>query len=64
MRQMLIFSVFRKVRCRKDSLILSCQDTISTGIMQMLDAIQAQEDKTQEKLKEKQGVVVRGKKNW
>ena len=31
---------------------------------QMLDAIQAQEDKTQEKLKEKQGVVVRGKKNW
>ena len=30
---------------------------------QMLDAIQAQEDKTQEKLKEKQGVVVRGKKN-
>ncbi|MDE5623697.1 MAG: tetratricopeptide repeat protein [Alistipes sp.] len=31
---------------------------------QMLDAIQAQEDKTQEKLKEKQGVVVRGGKNW
>ena len=31
---------------------------------QMLDAIQAQEDKTQKKLKEKQGVVVRGKKNW
>ena len=31
---------------------------------QMLDAIQAQEDKTQEKLKEKQGMVVRGKKNW
>lgn len=31
---------------------------------QMLDAIQAQEDKTQEKLKERQGVVVRGKKNW
>lgn len=31
---------------------------------QMLDAIQSQEDKTQEKLKEKQGVVVRGKKNW
>ena len=31
---------------------------------QMLDAIQAQEDKTQEKLKEKQGVVGRGKKNW
>lgn len=31
---------------------------------QMLDAIQAQEDKTQEKLKEKQGVIVRGKKNW
>ena len=30
----------------------------------MLDAIQAQEDRTQEKLKEKQGVVVRGKKNW
>lgn len=31
---------------------------------QMLDAIQAQEDRTQEKLKEKQGVVVRSKKNW
>lgn len=31
---------------------------------QMLDAIQAQEDKTQEKLKEKRGVVVRGRKNW
>lgn len=32
---------------------------------QMLDAIQAQEDKTQEKLKEKnKGVVIRGKKNW
>lgn len=30
----------------------------------MLDAIQAQEDKTQEKLKEKAGVVVRLKKNW
>ncbi|MDE6374282.1 MAG: tetratricopeptide repeat protein, partial [Alistipes sp.] len=29
---------------------------------QMLDAIQAQEDKTQDKLKEKQGVIVRGKK--
>lgn len=31
---------------------------------QMLDAIQAQEDRTQEKLKEKQGVIVRGTKNW
>lgn len=31
---------------------------------QILDAIQAQEDKTQEKLKEQKGVVVRGKKNW
>ncbi|WP_418991063.1 tetratricopeptide repeat protein [Alistipes sp.] len=31
---------------------------------QILDAIQAREDKTQEKLKEKQGVVVRGRKNW
>lgn len=30
----------------------------------MLDAIQAQEDKTQDKLKEKQGVIVRGGKNW
>ena len=30
----------------------------------MLDAIQAQEDKTQEKVKEKQGVIVRGNKNW
>ena len=31
---------------------------------QMLDTIQAQEDRTQDKLKEKQGVVVRGSKNW
>ena len=31
---------------------------------QMLDAIQAQEDKTQDKLKDKQGVVVSGGKNW
>ncbi|MFI3317456.1 MAG: tetratricopeptide repeat protein [Rikenellaceae bacterium] len=33
---------------------------------QMLDAIQAQEDKTQEKLDEKEGkaVMVRGRKNW
>ena len=31
---------------------------------QMLDASQAQEDRTQDKLKEKQGVVVRGTKNW
>ena len=30
----------------------------------MLDAIQQQEDKTQEKLKEKVGVLVRGRKNW
>ena len=30
----------------------------------LLDAIQAQEDRTQEKLKERQGVVVRGTKNW
>lgn len=30
----------------------------------MLDAIQAQEDKTQEKLKEKAGAVVRLRKNW
>lgn len=30
----------------------------------MLDAIQAQEDKTQEKLKEKKGVLIRGRKNW
>lgn len=30
----------------------------------MLDAIQAQEDKTQEKLKEKNGVIIRGGKNW
>ncbi len=30
----------------------------------MLEAIQAQEDKTQEKLKEKQGIVIRGGKNW
>lgn len=31
---------------------------------QMLEAIQAQEDETQEKLKERRGVVVRGSKNW
>ncbi len=31
---------------------------------QILDAIQAQEDKTQDKLKEKQGRVVRSRKNW
>ena len=31
---------------------------------QMLEAIQAQEDKTQDKLKDKQGVVVSGGKNW
>lgn len=31
---------------------------------QMLDAIQAQEDETQEKLKERRGVVVRSAKNW
>ena len=30
----------------------------------MLEAIQAQEDKTQEKLKEKKGVIIRGGKNW
>lgn len=30
----------------------------------MLEAIQAQEDKTQDKLKEKTGVLVRGGKNW
>lgn len=45
------------------------QQAVPAGIseqeqQQMLDAIQAQEDKTQEKLKEKQGVVVRGRKNW
>jgi len=33
-------------------------------IEQMLDAIQAQEDRTQDKLKEKQGRVVRSRKNW
>lgn len=33
-------------------------------IESMLDAIQAQEDKTQDKLNEKRGVVVRGNKNW
>lgn len=31
---------------------------------QMLEAIQAQEDKTQDKLKDKKGVIVRGKKSW
>lgn len=45
------------------------QQPVPAGIseqeqQQMLDAIQAQEDKTQDKLKEKQGRVVKGKKNW
>ena len=31
---------------------------------QMLEAIQAQEDETQEKLKERRAVVVKGNKNW
>lgn len=31
---------------------------------QLLNAIQAQEDKTQEKLDEKKGIIIRGKKNW
>ena len=30
----------------------------------MLEAIQAQEDKTQDKLKDKKGVIIRGGKNW
>ena len=30
----------------------------------MLEAIQAQEDKTQDKLKEKKGVIIRGGKHW
>ena len=30
----------------------------------LLDAIQAEEDKTQDKLKEKKGVLIRGSKNW
>lgn len=30
----------------------------------MLDAIQAQEDKTQDKVNEKKGVIIRGNKNW
>jgi tetratricopeptide (TPR) repeat protein len=30
----------------------------------MLEAIQAQEDKTQDKLKDKKGVLIRGGKNW
>ena len=30
----------------------------------MLDAIQAQEDRTQEKLREREGTVVRGHRNW
>lgn len=30
----------------------------------MLQAIQAEEDKTQEKLKEKTGILIRGSKNW
>ncbi len=31
---------------------------------QMLEAIQAQEDETQERLKEREGVIIRGSKNW
>ena len=31
---------------------------------QLLDAIQAQEDRTQEKLREREGTVVRGHRNW
>jgi len=32
---------------------------------QLLDAIQAQEDKTQDKIDEKKkGVIVKGRKNW
>lgn len=43
----------------------SAEPTISDQeLEQMLEAIQAQEDETQEKLKEKQGVVIRGTKNW
>ena len=30
----------------------------------LLQAIQAEEDKTQDKLKEKKGVLIRGSKNW
>ena len=30
----------------------------------LLKAIQAEEDKTQDKLKEKAGVLIRGSKNW
>ena len=30
----------------------------------LLQAIQAEEDKTQDKLKEKVGVLIRGTKNW
>ena len=30
----------------------------------LLQAIQAEEDKTQDKLKEKAGVLIRGSKNW
>lgn len=43
----------------------SAEPTLSEQeLEQMLEAIQAQEDETQEKLKEKQGVVIRGSKNW
>ena len=52
---------FIKLLCEKNLLreFGGCQEQ-----EQMLDAIQAQEDRTQDKLKEKQGVVVRGTKNW
>jgi len=30
----------------------------------LLSLIQAQEDKTQDKLKEKKGVLIRGRRNW
>ena len=50
------------------SLPFFAESSISSRPSRMPSALsresKRQEDKTQEKLKEKQGVVVRGKKNW
>ena len=39
-------------------------EQLSSDQERMLDAIQAEEDKTQDKLKDKKGVIIRGGKNW
>ena len=61
--------MLKKTQKKKDGGIQMEKVTLFSHILpeeqeRMLDAIQTQEDKTQEKLKEKAGVVVRGNKNW